>query len=125
MGKYLSKFKEFNLTPNQSVGELAWFDGKRADVAGKLLRIFFNSFSKDHLEHAVSCVANWTEDQCHEVWINGDRRQRGGCERKIDSSDVNPRGRPRSLSHFKRIDEHCRHDVHATRVVPAHGSTIV
>ena len=101
MGENLPEFVKFYLTSNKSVGELAWFDRKRADVAGKLLRIFFNSFSKHHLEYAVTCVANWTEDQCHEVWIDGDGRQRGGCERKIDSRDINARRGPWSLSHFK------------------------
>ena len=65
MGKYLTQFVKFDLTPNQPVGELAWFDGKWADVAGKLLRIFFNSFAKHHLEHAVTCMPNWAEDQSH------------------------------------------------------------
>jgi len=78
MGKYLAQFVQFNLTSNQSVGEFARFYGKRADVAGQLFRLLVHSFAKHHLEHAVTDMADWTEDQCHEVRINGDGRERRG-----------------------------------------------
>ena len=64
---------EVELTLDQAVGELSRLDGKRTDVAGELVAVFFDAVAEHDFKHTVACSTFRAEDEANEVRRNGKR----------------------------------------------------
>lgn len=107
MGEHLAVVVEFQLTPHQSVSELARIDAERTDVARDLFVLFLWTLAEHDLEHAVAGFGRLAVNQRNKVrrkdeWGFGWRNGREERTRQIDS-----RTRSFDLAHFEIVHEQC------------------
>ena len=108
------------LGAHESIRELAWLNGERADVLGERWRGLGSNawFLKYHLQHAVTLFASRAIDEHHQMWRQRTGWYLGRHLRKVDTRQIETCGGPRHLAHREVINEECSNDVHERRTLP-------
>ena len=113
VGDHLAVVVELELAAHEPVGELAGFDGERADVAGDLLARLVEPAPEHHLEHPAAADPAGAEDQGHQVRRDRHRRRARCGLREHHPGEVDARRRAWRLTHLEVLGEQRRDDVHA------------